>query len=60
MVNNQVVGIPTNGAVWAPNEMSVLYRTGHIEESVEMYFTAAAGSNLPVSVVVMPLPAIKN
>ncbi|MGG4214454.1 copper amine oxidase N-terminal domain-containing protein [Paenibacillus sp. FSL L8-0638] len=60
MVNNQVVGIPTNGSVWAPNEMSVLYRTGHIEESVEMYFTAAAGSNLPVSVVVMPLPAIKN
>jgi PKD repeat protein len=60
MVNNQVVGIPTNGSVQAPNEMGVLYRTGHIEESVEMYFTAAAGSNLPVSVIVMPLPAIKN
>ncbi|MDP4096767.1 copper amine oxidase N-terminal domain-containing protein [Paenibacillus sp. P96] len=59
MVNNQIVGIANQGGVRAPNENSVLYRTGHMAESVEIYFTAAAGSNLPVNLLVTPLPEYK-
>lgn len=60
MVNNQITGLPTNGAVEAPHENTVLYRTGVIEEAVEIYFTAAAGSNLPVNLLIMPLPERKH
>lgn len=60
MVNNQIIAIANNSGVRAPNENSVLYRTGHMAESVEMYFTAAAGSNLPVNLLIQPLPEYKQ
>ncbi|MFM9279097.1 stalk domain-containing protein [Paenibacillus jiagnxiensis] len=60
MVNNQIIAIANNSGVRAPNQNSVLYRTGHMAESVEIYFTAAAGSNLPVNLLVQPLPEYKN
>jgi PKD repeat protein len=60
MVNNQIIAIANNSGVRAPNENSVLYRTGHMAESVEIYFTAAAGSNLPVNLLIQPLPEYKQ
>ncbi|MFB5268396.1 stalk domain-containing protein [Paenibacillus enshidis] len=60
MVNSQIIAVANNSGVRAPNENSVLYRTGHMAESVEIYFTAAAGSNLPVNLLVQPLPEYKQ
>ncbi|MFB5675441.1 stalk domain-containing protein [Paenibacillus terreus] len=60
LVNNQIIAIANNSGVRAPNQNSVLYRTGHMAESVEMYFTAAAGSNLPVNLLIQPLPEYKQ
>lgn len=59
MVNNQLVAIANNSGVMAWDENSVLYRTGHMAEKVEIYFTPAAASYLPVNLLIQPLPAYK-
>ncbi|WP_235440058.1 hypothetical protein [Paenibacillus sp. DMB20] len=60
MVNGNIVGAPNSGGVSAPNEASVLYRTGEYERSVEILFTAAPGSSLPVNILFTPLPKLKT
>lgn len=60
MVNGNIVGAPNTGGVYPPNDASVLYRTGDYEQSVEIWFTAAPGSSLPVNLLIMPLPAHKQ
>lgn len=60
LVNGKTVQTPTNGSLKSPNESSVLYRTGDYEESVELLFSSAAGSNLPVNLVFTPLPKPKS
>ncbi|GAS82823.1 copper amine oxidase N-terminal domain-containing protein [Paenibacillus amylolyticus] len=59
LVNGQVVQISTGKSVTAPNEQSVMYRTGSFGESVTILFSAAPGSNLPVNLLFTPLPAEK-
>ncbi|WP_339297358.1 stalk domain-containing protein [Paenibacillus sp. FSL R5-0623] len=59
LVNGQVVQISTGRSVTAPNEQSVMYRTGSYGESVTILFSAAPGSNLPVNLLFTPLPAEK-
>ncbi|MGG0812334.1 stalk domain-containing protein [Paenibacillus alvei] len=59
-VNGKTVQTPTNGSLKGANEASVLYRTGDYEESVELLFSSAAGSNLPVNLVFTPLPKPKS
>ncbi|WP_419889352.1 stalk domain-containing protein [Paenibacillus xylanexedens] len=59
LVNGQVVQISTGKSVTAPNEQSVIYRTGSYGESVTILFSAAPGSNLPVNLLFTPLPAEK-
>lgn len=58
-VNGQVVQVANKAAVSAPNENSVLYRTGNYEESVEIMYTPSPGSNLPINLLVMPMPQMK-
>ncbi|WP_315793100.1 stalk domain-containing protein [Paenibacillus sp. BIC5C1] len=60
LVNGQVVQI-SNGSksLSAPNEQSVLYRTGSYGEAVTIVFSAAPGSNLPVNLLFTPLPTEK-
>jgi len=62
MVNGKIIQTPntSNGAVSAPNDAAVLYRTGSYEETVEFLFTAAPGSSLPINLLVQPLPQLKN
>lgn len=60
MVNGNIIGAPSSGAASAPNEASVLFRTGQYEQSVEILFTAAPGSSLPVSLLFTPLPELKS
>lgn len=62
MVNGNIIQTPntSGGAVSAPNEAAVLYRTGNYEQTVEILFTAAPGSSLPVNILLQPLPQLKN
>jgi hypothetical protein len=59
MVNNQIVQMPTSGSLSNADMNSVIYRTGDYGASVEILFTAASGSNLPVNFLITPLPAKK-
>lgn len=59
-VQGQMVGAPNNGALKTSNEASVVYRTGDREEKVEILFSAAAGGNLPVNFLFIPLPPKKG
>ncbi|MDQ0196087.1 stalk domain-containing protein [Paenibacillus wynnii] len=59
LVNGQIVQAPTTGTIDAPNQSSVVYRTGDFEQTVEIVFSAASGSNLPVNLLFMPLPPKK-
>lgn len=59
MVNGQIVQMPTVGSLSNANMNSVVYRTGDYEGAVEILFTAASGSNLPVNFLITPLPAKK-
>jgi PKD repeat protein len=58
-VNGQVVPVANNGYLKDNSEAVVLYRTGDTEESVEIVFTLAAGSNMPVALMLMPLPELR-
>ncbi|BFH69469.1 hypothetical protein J27TS7_02280 [Paenibacillus dendritiformis] len=58
-VNGQTVTTPNNGRLSSTGEASVVYRTGAYEETVEILFTPAAGSNMPVNLLFIPLPKEK-
>lgn len=59
MVNGNIINVPNSGSVSAPNEATVLYRTGDYERSVEILFTAAPGSSLPVNILLQPMAKMK-
>ncbi|RRJ66495.1 copper amine oxidase N-terminal domain-containing protein [Paenibacillus oralis] len=60
MVNGSIVNLANNSAsLKAPNENGVLFRTGESEQTVELLFTAAPGSNLPFSILFQQLPEKK-
>lgn len=58
-VNGTVVGMPNVGSLKTSNQNSVVFRSGDFEGPVEIMFTAASGSNLPVNFLIQPLPAKK-
>ncbi|MEK4511703.1 copper amine oxidase N-terminal domain-containing protein [Paenibacillus sp. FSL K6-2524] len=60
MVNGEIVQLSSSGSLSAPNENSVLFRSGDREQTVEFTFTAAPGSNLSVNLLLQPLPEIKH
>ncbi len=55
LVNNKVVYTTTKSILQSPHEAGILYRTGMNEEKVEITFIPAAGSNLPVNLLFVPL-----
>lgn len=55
-VNGRIVYTTNNGILSNPNEVGVLYKTGDSVESVNIIFTPAAGSNLPINLLFMPMP----
>ncbi|MCM3784140.1 stalk domain-containing protein [Neobacillus mesonae] len=56
MVNGTIVPLAMSGGVSAPNEQVVLHRTGDYEQQVEIWFTAAAASSLPINLLFTALP----
>ncbi|MFE4711112.1 stalk domain-containing protein [Paenibacillus sp. NPDC056722] len=59
LVNGVIVNLANKGSLSNSDMNAVLFRTGEYEGSVEMLFTVASGSNLPVNFVFTPLPAKK-
>ncbi|WP_308639010.1 stalk domain-containing protein [Paenibacillus silvisoli] len=59
MVNGQLVTVANESILKDNKEAAVLYRTGNAEEPVEIVFTLAAGSNLPVAMLFLPLPQMR-
>lgn len=60
MVNGNIVSLPSSGSLSAPNENAVLFRTGEREQTVDLVFTAAPGSNLSVNLLFQQLPEKKS
>lgn len=56
LVNGQTVYSPNTGLLNNSSESSVVYRTGDTEEKVDIWFTPASGSSLPVNLVFNPMP----
>ncbi|AJS57915.1 stalk domain-containing protein [Paenibacillus sp. IHBB 10380] len=59
LVNGDLVKVPNTGSLSNSSQSSVLHRTGDYEQKLEMWFTAAPGSNLPVNLLFIPLPVSK-
>lgn len=59
LVNGTIVNLPNKGKLDKSDMNAVVYRTGEYEGRVEIVFTVASGSNLPVNFVFTPLPAKK-
>ncbi|AZK45797.1 copper amine oxidase N-terminal domain-containing protein [Paenibacillus lentus] len=60
LVNGNLVSFSHTGKDNVSGQTSVLHRTGDSEEIVEIWTTPSAGSNLPFSILFMPLPKIKQ
>lgn len=60
LVNGEVVPVTETSMIKDPNEAAVLYRTGSEAEMVEILFVLASGSNLPLNVLLLPLPEEKE
>ncbi|NQX45008.1 copper amine oxidase N-terminal domain-containing protein [Paenibacillus tritici] len=59
LVNGTIVNLPNKGKLDKSDMNAVVYRTGEYEGRVELVFSVASGSNLPVNFVFTPLPAKK-
>ncbi|MEW4370418.1 copper amine oxidase N-terminal domain-containing protein [Paenibacillus kandeliae] len=60
-VNGTSTPIKNNGGTTSANDNVVIYRTGTLDtESVEIWFTAAPGSNLPVNLLFNQMPTKKQ
>lgn len=59
LVNDKVVVFGHSGKEDISSTASVLYRTGDLEESVDIWISPAAGSNLPFALLFEPMPMKK-
>ena len=60
LVNGKVVNMTEESILINPEEAGVLYRTGNKEETVQISFVLASGSNLPIHMVFLPMPDAKE
>jgi len=54
-INGQHVLVSNSSMLKDPNEACVLYRTGAYDETLEISFLTALGSNLPMNILFLPL-----
>ncbi|AIQ42587.1 copper amine oxidase N-terminal domain-containing protein [Paenibacillus sp. FSL R5-0912] len=59
LVNGTIVNLPNKGSLSSSDMNAVIFRTGEYEGPVDITFSVASGSNLPVNFVFTPLPAKK-
>ena len=56
LVNNKIVMVTEKSHLLNPNEGAILYKTGAQGETVDIVFIPASGSNLPITILIEPLP----
>ncbi|KAI7256079.1 hypothetical protein KC345_g11032 [Hortaea werneckii] len=59
LVNGTIVNLPNAGSLSSSDMNAVVFRTGEYEGPVDITFSVASGSNLPVNFVFTPLPPKK-
>ncbi|WP_379161866.1 stalk domain-containing protein [Paenibacillus sp. sgz5001063] len=59
MINGSIVNLPNKGNLSNSDMNAVLYRSGEYTGPVDIVFSVASGSNLPVNLVFTPIPAKK-
>ncbi|TYP77898.1 stalk domain-containing protein [Paenibacillus methanolicus] len=59
LVNGQLVTVTNKSVLLNNSEAAVLYRTGSTEETVEIKFTLASGSFLPLAMLFLPMPEVR-
>ncbi|GGG55205.1 stalk domain-containing protein [Paenibacillus radicis (ex Gao et al. 2016)] len=57
LVNGKLTYMTNENILTSSGEAGVLYRTGNTEENVTIVFSPASGSNLPIHMMFIPLPA---
>ncbi len=60
LVNGQLVPVTNNDQLKDQNEAAVIYRSGSTQETVELVYMIASGSNLPITMMFQPMPAVKG
>ncbi|MBM7564844.1 copper amine oxidase N-terminal domain-containing protein [Paenibacillus sacheonensis] len=60
LVNDQLVTVANNQALRSNAQSAVMYRTGASEEAVDIVFTIASGSNLPIAMTFTQLPQLRQ
>ncbi|GGF86865.1 copper amine oxidase N-terminal domain-containing protein [Paenibacillus abyssi] len=60
LINGKVVNTTDKSILRNSSEAGVLYRTGNSIETVEMQFVLASGSNLPIQMMFLPLPEMRQ
>ncbi|WP_219836227.1 stalk domain-containing protein [Paenibacillus sp. R14(2021)] len=60
LVNGQLVTVANNQALRSNAQSAVMYRTGENEEAIDIVFTIASGSNLPIAMTFTPLPQLRQ
>ncbi|WP_028544456.1 stalk domain-containing protein [Paenibacillus taiwanensis] len=60
LVNGQVINMTEDSILLNPDEAGVLYRTGNQSEKVKFTFVLASGSNLPLHMLFLPMPEMKQ
>jgi PKD repeat protein len=56
-VNGKTVYATNSSILSNPNEVGMLYKTGDSVESVNIVFTPASGSSLPINLLFLPIPS---
>ncbi|SFT10107.1 copper amine oxidase N-terminal domain-containing protein [Paenibacillus sp. BC26] len=60
IVNGKLVPVTTDSALLTQNETAVLYRTGAAAETLDIVFTLASGSYLPINMTFLPMPQLRQ
>ncbi|RAP75044.1 stalk domain-containing protein [Paenibacillus montanisoli] len=60
IVNGTLVPVTTDSALLDPNETAVLYRTGAAPETLDLVFTLASGSYLPINLTFQQMPSLQQ
>ncbi|QJD82602.1 copper amine oxidase N-terminal domain-containing protein [Cohnella herbarum] len=58
-INGKVVYATNDSILRNPNEVGMLYKSGDTVESVDITFTPANGSMLPINLLFLPMPELK-
>lgn len=60
IVNDVVVPMTSNSILRGQNEAGFLYRSGNFQETINIKYIVAPGSNMPLHLMVVPVPSLEE